>query len=201
MNEYYLLSCKSGNGPVSSAFAPKGTHLAQDLIKELDGQDSLPFKMKLAKLDVGENGLVRSDQLDGVQETWRDYQPNSLAWPLFSERLKTVIVDNLSGAEGVDWIAAKVAGPVEERLYYIPRFNRALDVLDHQRTLFVEGTDHVIRPVFSHSKVKDYHMFPKPLSHDLWRITSGLYVSQILKSAMQKAKLTGLDFEKTRLAE
>jgi hypothetical protein len=196
MEKYYLLSWKDGKEPLASAFAPKGTKADHELIKELKGRDSLPFELSLVKLDVGKNGLIESNDLTGLKEIWLDYQPNSLAWPLMSERLKSLIETNLKGNEQVDWITCNVKNGNEERPYFILRFNKILDVLDMQKTMFVQGTDHIIRPVFAASKISSYNIFSKPSSHDLWKITSGLYVSEALKKAIQKEKITGVDFEK-----
>lgn len=200
MDNYFLLSGKSDNGPIASAFAPKRTKLAQDLISELEGINSLPFELTLTKLLVGKDRLIESDDLTDLKGIWRDYQLNSLAWPLFSVKLRAVIESNLTGKEAIDWISAKVNGNGEQKTYFIPRFTQILDVLDMQRTTFVQGTNHVIRPVFSLLKVSEYNVFHMPDSNDYWKITSGLYVSEQLKKAMQAAKLTGLDFEKTSVA-
>lgn len=199
MNNYYLLSGKN-NPKVASAFAPEGTKLAHELITELDDANELPFKLNLVKLTVGKNGLIESNDLSDLKEIWLDYQPNSLAWPLISEKLKGVIENNLTGNEGIDWISAIVKAPNEQRTYYIPRFSKMLDVLDTQKTMFVQGTYRIIRPVFSLSKVGKYSVFHQPSAHSLWKITSGLYVNETLKKAIQKEKLTGLDFEKTSVA-
>lgn len=196
MEKYFFLSWKNGKKPLASAFAPKGSKLAQDLISELNGINKLPFELSLVRLDVGENGLIESNDLSDLKEIWLDYQPNSLAWPLMSERLKSIIEVNLTGNEQIDWIECKVKNGSEERTYYILRFNKMLDVLDMQKTMFVQGTDHIIRPVFASLKINSYNVFSKPSSHDLWKITSGLYVSETLKKTIQKAKLTGMDFEK-----
>jgi hypothetical protein len=199
MSNYFFLSGK--NPPkVASAFAPEGTKLSQDLIPELDGINNLPFDLGLVKLSIGKNGLIESNDLGDLTEIWLDYQPNSLAWPLMSERLKTTIESQLTGNESIDWITAIIKGNGEQKIYYVPRFNKMLDVLDMQKTMFVQGTDHIIRPVFSISKIGLYSMFSKPSSHNLWRITSGLYVSEAIKKAIQKQKLTGLDFEKTSIS-
>lgn len=96
MNNYYLLSGKN-NPKVASAFAPEGTKLAHELITELDDANELPFKLNLVKLTVGKNGLIKSNDLSDLKEIWLDYQPNSLAWPLMSEKLKGVIENNLTG--------------------------------------------------------------------------------------------------------
>lgn len=199
MSNYYLLSGK--NSPkVASAFAPEGTKLAHELIPELGNVNELPFELNLIKLTAGKNGLIESNELSDLKEIWLDYQPNSLAWPLMSEKLKSVIENYLTGNEGIDWISAIVKAPNEQRTYYIPRFSKMLDVLDTQKTMFVQGTDRIIRPVFSLSKIGGYSIFHQPSAHSLWKITSGLYVSEALKKAIQKEKLTGLDFEKTSVA-
>jgi hypothetical protein len=180
---------------LASAFAPKGSKADHDLIKILNGKDKLPFELNLVKLEVGKKGLIESNDLSDLKEIWLDYQPNSLAWPLMSKVLKSIIETNLTGIEQIDWIECKVKNGCEERSYFIPRFNKMLDVLDMQKTIFVQGTDHIIRPVFAGSKISAYSIFSKPSSNDLWKITSGLYVSNLLKKAIQKAKMTGMDFE------
>jgi hypothetical protein len=200
MEKYFLLSWKNGKEPLASAFAPKGSKLAQDLISELNGINKLPFELSLVKLDVGKNALIESNDLSDLKEIWLDYQPNSLAWPLMSERLKSVIEANLTGNEQIDWIECKVKNGSEERTYFILRFNKMLDVLDMQKTMFVQGTDHIIKPVFASSKISAYGIFSKPSLYDLWKITSGLYVSDVLKKAIQKEKLTRVDFEKTTVS-
>jgi hypothetical protein len=200
MEKYFLLSWKNGKEPLASAFAPKGSKLAQDLISELNGINKLPFELSLVKLDVGKNALIESNDLSDLKEIWLDYQPNSLAWPLMSERLKSVIEANLTGNEQIDWIECKVKNGSEERTYFILRFNKMLDVLDMQKTMFVQGTDHIIKPVFASSKISAYGIFSKPSLYYLWKITSGLYVSDVLKKAIQKEKLTGVDFEKTTVS-
>ena len=198
MSSYYLLSGKNSQ-KVASAFAPKGIKLAHELIQELNNINELSFSFDLVKLTVGKNGLSESNNLSGLQEIWLDYQPNSLAFPLMSEKLKLVIETNLTGNEQIDWITCKVKGENEERPYFILRFNKMLDVLNMQKTMFIQGTDHIIRPFFDISKVSAYNIFSKPSSYDLWKITSGLYVSETLKKAIQKYKLTGLVFEKTSI--
>jgi hypothetical protein len=200
MEKYFLLSWKEGKDPLASAFAPKGSKADHELIQILTSKDKLPFELSLVKLNVGKNGLIESNDLSDLKEIWLDYQPNSLAWPLMSEKMKSVINSNLTGNEQIDWIECKVKNGNEEQAYFILRFNKMLDVLDKQKTMFVQGTDHIIKPVFSLSKIKDYNIFPKPSSHDLWKITPGIYISDLLRKAIIKAKLTGIEFSKTSVA-
>ncbi len=201
MENYFLFSCKNAKGNIASAFTPRGTKLAQDLISDLEGINDLPFDLSLVKLSIDNNGIVESDDLENIKEIWLDYQPNNLFGPLFSEKLKLVIENNLTGKEKLDWISCNVKGNNENKNYFIPRFNKILDVLDLNKTLFVQGTNHIIKPVFSFSKIKDINIFSKPDSYNLWKISSALYVSEKLKNAIQKEKFSGIDFEKTYVTE
>ena len=199
MNNYFLF-CAKDTPKLASAFAPEGTKLAHELISELDNTNELTFEFELIKLSVGKEGLVKSYDLSSLKELWLDYQPNSLAWPMFSSKLKTTITKNLTGKEGINWITAKINGNGEQHIYYIPRFEKMLDVLDIQKTMYVKGTDRIIKPHFSLAKVNAYSIFHQPTAHGLWKITSGLYVSEALKRAIQKEKLTGVDFERTTVS-
>ncbi|GAB2775454.1 imm11 family protein [Salinimicrobium soli] len=195
---FYFLTTK--NYPeVASAFAPDNTKLSHQLIPELDEADKLPFELNLVKISVGTNGLIKSD-LSGLNTIWLDLQPNSLAWYLVSEKLRDLINRNLKGNEHLKWISAVINNGTEKRIYYIPRFEKKLDVLDEKRTMYVKGTDHIINPCFSLKKIRNYAIFHKPDSLDFWRIPSGLYIDKTVKEDILKNKLTGVEFEQVRTA-
>ena len=195
MNNYYLLS---GELKRKTAFAYSAceTPVSYELIPHLKKEDELPFDLVLRRVELINGEVKVSDDMSGVECLWTDYQPNEFAWPLFSENLKNIIIDNLTGNEDIIWIKAIIKLGDERRLYFIPRFRRKLDVIDEQKTLFVKGTDHIIRPVFSLEKVIKYNMFHKPQL--LWEVTSGIYVSEKMKEAIQKEKMS-VSFEKTRV--
>ena len=117
MNNYYLLGSKEER-QVASAFAPKGTKPDYELIPDLNGVNVMPFELTLVKLSVDKNGLMKSDDLNGLNEIWLDYLPNSLAWPLFSEKFKDLVDKSLTGKESIDWIIAKVNGKGEKKILY-----------------------------------------------------------------------------------
>ncbi|MDE3184496.1 MAG: hypothetical protein KGM16_13845 [Bacteroidota bacterium] len=196
MSNYYLLGWKH-RSELASAIYDLENQLAQELIPQLEGKYTLPHHFQLKMVKETEGGLVTDNILTTMHETWMDYQPNSLSFPLMSERLKSVIESHLTGNENVDWISCKVKMGNEERPYFILRFNKILDVLNTQKTTFVPGTDQIIKPVFAESKVSAYNIFTKPSSHGLWKITPNLYVSEVLKKAIKKQDLTGIDFERT----
>ena len=198
-DNYYFLTNKD-YPEVASAFAPDDTKLAHELIPELVDADNLPFELRLIKLSVGKNGLIKSNDLSGLDKTWLDLQPNSLAWHMMSEKLMNLIKSNLTGKEHIDWISATINNGDEKRIYYIPRFEKKLDVLDEKNTMYVKGTNHIIRPHFSLGKIKDLTIFHKPDSHDFWRIPTGLYINETLRKEIIKEKLFGIGFEKTRVS-
>lgn len=193
MTKFFFLT-GSNSRKIASAFAPDECELAHRLIPQLEGINTLPFKLELIKLSVGVNGLVKSNDLTDLTQIWLDYQPNSFAWPLMSEKMKMVIVQNLTGKENIDWISATIKGNNEQKIYYIPRFNKMLDVLDVEKTMFVPNTNHIIRPCFSLQKTLDYAVFHHPSPIDTWKITS-LYVNEAIKKAILKEKLKGVVFE------
>ncbi len=199
MKNYYLLSWEDRT-ELASAFPLQEAKLNHELIPELDGKNTLPFDFELKRVKESKNGLIIDDNLAAMTETWLDYQPNERGWPLMSEPLKSLIESNLTGKEHIDWITCKVRGGNEERVYFILRFNELLDVLDMQRTSFVQGTDHIIKPVFALSKICQYSIFPKPLAYQLWKIPAGFYVNDTVRKEIRKKKLTGLDFEKVSVS-
>ncbi|WP_343704260.1 DUF1629 domain-containing protein [Chitinophaga sp.] len=199
MKNYYLLSW-GHKRDLASANALQALKSDHELIAQLGDEKSLPFDFELRRVIETGNGLVVNNDLARLSQTWLDYQPNNLAWPLMSERLRSVIESNLTGKEMVDWITCKVKGVDGERLYFILRFKERLDVLDVEKTTFVHGTDHVIKPVFKGSKVARFGIFHKPLSHELWKITPGLYISETVKEDIWRQKLTGMDFEKVSVS-
>lgn len=196
MTNYYLLSWKHTPELASAIYAIEN-QVAHELIPVLNGKNHLPFKFQLKRIKETKDGIITDGDLSLLKEVWLDYQPNNLAWPLMSESLKYVIESNLTGNEQIDWVECNVENGNEKRPYFILRFNKKLDVLDLQKTTFVEGTDHIIRPVFASSKIRAYSVFSKPSKYDLWKITSGIYVNDALKKAIQKAKLTGMVFSKS----
>lgn len=201
MSNYYLLGSKE-KSEVASAFTAQNNLLDKELISQLEGKSQLPFCFELKKIRQGINGLVIDDDLSNLSEVWLDYQPNNLAWPLMSEALKSVIDKNLTGEEHVDWISCDIMYQQEKKTYYILRFNKLLDVLDLNKSLFVKGTDSIIRPVLALNKVNNFSVFMVSTAGygNLWKITPGVYINEILKKAIQKHKLTGMQFDKVSVS-
>ncbi len=154
----------------------------------------LPFDFTLKALIVERGGIRYSNDFSLVKKVWADYQPNSLAWPLFSEKLRSLVEENLTGKEAVKWIPCNVCCSDECREYYIPLFTKELDVLDEEKC-FYSGNGCLVKPAFSSLKIKDYGIFPKPAKNNLWRITSAVYVSEKMRNEVKKAKMPEICFE------
>lgn len=184
LHDYYLLAIRNFKKVASASVDnPK---LSFELIRDLEGKNEFPSEFKLVKITVGRNGILKTDDLTDLEHVWLDYQPNSLAWPLMSERFKNLICDHLTEKEQINWIKAQVTGGGETRTYYIPRFEIMHDVLDVDQTLYVPGTDHVIRPGFSLAKIRELTIFNKPSFSDSWKITFAMYINETLKKAIVK---------------
>ena len=196
MNYYLLIQKVNDVGPTAIAYPPKEFSISHELIAKLEDRNELPFDLTFKRVEQSESGLKVSEQV-GDLEVWTDYLPNSFVWPFMSDKIRSIIDINLTGEEGISWITAKVKGSHEEKSYNIPRFARKLDVLDFDRTVFAEGTDHIVIPYFSSQKVKPFSLFHTP--DNFCRITSDLYVNESVKEAILKDKITGVAFERISL--
>jgi hypothetical protein len=199
MSKVYHLTRKH-KPKIAMAIALKRTQVDHyDLIKSFDGKSTVRFAFELHKMSETRTGVTESKDLSGLSEIWLDYQACDWNLPMMSEKLKDLVDEHLTGDEGVDWLKCKVHGGDETRTYYVLRFAKKLRVLDREKTRYVPGTNHVILPAFSLSKVSKYAIFHSELSHNFWKITGSLYIGEALKKAMQRSKITGVAFEKARV--
>ncbi len=170
--KYYYLSWID-NRDVKAARAPEGT-LNFELADIMKCNEELPFVLDL------------EDDAELL-----DYQPNTIAWPLMSEKLKNVISENLTGKEGLSWISAQIKHKGAMFKYFIPRFAYKLDILFDSKSIFA-GKDFVVKAHLSLTKVRDYSFFPLP---DL-PFTSRNVVCEELKKKIESHGLSGINFEK-----
>lgn len=194
MKKCFFLSIAENN-QTTVAYTRDEPPISYELISKLEGKAKLPFPLILKKVHSTKKGLVIENDLSQVKYLWLDYQPNCLAWPIFSERMKIVIDQNITGSENIDWIEVEIFTDEESRSYYILRFNKELDVLDLDRTTFVPNTNLVLKGVFAAKKIEKFSIFYLPKPNDLWKITSGIYINQKLKDALEQKQLIGLSFE------
>ena len=81
---YYWLSIN--NDKVSTvAYAPEGTPVSHNLIEMMENREDVPFSLELREVFIASKLIVGE-----VSDVFYDYQPNSLAWPIMSERMKSI---------------------------------------------------------------------------------------------------------------
>jgi hypothetical protein len=153
--------------------------------------------LELESVSITDKGLKRRGYLeDNCLPV--DYQPNSLAWPMMSIRMKKIIDKLLIGNEGLKWIEAEVKGGEMVYSYFIPVFSKKLETLDSEKTSFVPNTNLIIKQVFDYNKICYYEIFH---GHSLfWQITRQIYVSERIKNELLKNFISGITFESVKVS-
>jgi len=189
--EYFILAerVKRGTAMACSVGEIPPVHL---FVKELKDQFEFPFELAFKKSTIVKGRWQPNDDISDLKIFWTDFILNDRALPFMSEKMKEIIDLSLTGNEGIVWMQIGVNLGNERRIYYLPRFEKKLDVLDQQKTTFSES-GLIIKPVFARDKVANLSMFHKPGIN--WEMPSGLYVNETIKKAIQKAKLIGVGFE------
>lgn len=188
---YYWISIN--NRKVSSiAYAPEGTPVAHELIHDVVGKSMLPFPLELHS--ATDKDYLR---IGGVSDLFFDFQPNSLAWPIMSERMKTIIESHLSGGECIEWKSVQIHGDKITRNYYIPCFMSYLDTLDVNQTVYAPISRVIIKPCFCRSKLENLAMFH---GHNVfWQISTQIYVSEAIKKDLVKAGINEISYSKINI--
>lgn len=202
MNKYYDLCCKI---PPKTAWLWTETEerpLLYDLSADIVKKKSFPFKLFLKKLIYKRSGPIKTRDLSYIRHLWMDYPPGNYSYCYMSQKMVDVISDHLTGNEKVEFLPIQVVGPDEERTYYIPMFTEKLDVLNEEKTQYniteYEGKIYktIMIPCLSREKISQYNIFCDPRDN-FWQIPPSIYVTEDLKKALRKAKLTGIAFEDT----
>lgn len=195
--KYYSMSWHKGGNSTPSAFYNEQGILSFELIPQLEIKNSFPKEFTLKKVTETSKGIDVSEDLNGEEEIWLDYLPNNLAFPLISERLKEIIADEISEKESINWIEAIVNYKEISKKYFVPLFTKALDVLDKEKTKYIPGTDHIMKPFFSAEKLMKYKLFHKPSSEEyLFKVTPDIYVSEDIEKIISRENMSGILLEK-----
>lgn len=199
MKNIYLIIGKNLGKHSSSAYAPSQTPPSHkiDISKFKNG--NVDFELRLVSQSIGKNGLGISDDLSKINVLWSDYLPNSLAWPLMSEKLKLIIDENTVDNDKIEWLKIKIIGNKEKKDYYILKFKEFNDVLDVKNTIYAEKSLDVLEPSFSKQKVQDLNILTIPSNFEYNKITTLLFVGDKIKKAIKNKEITGIAFEKYRI--
>ncbi len=190
MKYYWLNYYDNDQAPV--AFAPEGSPLGHDLIRDLNNVEVFPYPLRLYEVN-GVNRLVIGELTDNTV----DYLPNSFAFPLMSEKMRSVIETHLYGTECVRWILAPVYGKSVLFNYYIPMFSQKMDTLNHEKTILAPYSGIVLHPCFDSEKIKHYAMFHG--ESIFWQITLKIYVNETIRKALKQAHITSIQLNPVKV--
>lgn len=172
---YYFMSCAEQRS-AACAIPPEGKAFPHVFAEEIQRTGRLPHKLMLKRVVYRDGKRYLYDDFDKLKTIWNDCLLNSTGLFLCSMELRNVINDNLTGAEGVKWMACTITSKTEERDYYFPFFTKPLDVLDSDGLFLDEA------------KAAQYAMFTISRRFN-WQVPFSMYVSKELKRAIFKAGL------------
>lgn len=109
---------------------------------------------------------------------------------LVNEELKILMESYITPESNIEFLPIKaISKEYGNKTYYIIHFKKIHDVIDKTNTIYVTGTDSIIKLRLDYKKVKDLHIFNSQPA------ISDIIVSESLYKAIKKNKLTlGLDF-------
>lgn len=191
--EYFRMYLKNKATVTKALTKDLGTINNDEILSKYLNKDQLLFEFSLAKSFLKDDKLHLNKNLSSIKKIWYDYQYNDKGWPLFSEKLKLIIESHLTGQEGIEWLKAKVNSSKEQRIYFIPKFTKKIDLLDMSKTTFVPGTDFVRKPYFLKSKIQPYSLFCR-ITYT-WPISYLLYISEEIKELIIEAGMTEILFK------
>jgi hypothetical protein len=142
-----------------------------------------------------------SSKLDEVIDTGRevilklqsgrpvDYLPNTLIWHLCSARMKDLLDKCRQQEDDYRWVSVTVMYQGQRLPYFALWFPNVPDVLDHEKTLLIDGQDYVRIPVFLATAVEKRSLVIFQKSDH-----PRLYLSEVVKRMLINADFTGMVF-------
>lgn len=109
---------------------------------------------------------------------------------MVNQALKDLLQSYVTSANDIEFLPVKaISKEYGNQIYYIMHFKKIFDVIDPQNTLYVEGTDTILKLRLDYNKVKSLNIFnSQPVINDI-------IVSDEVRKSIQKNKLDfGLEF-------
>ena len=190
MNYYWISINKDKVSTV--AYAPEGTPVPHNLIDVMENREDVPFPLVLREVFIASKLIVGE-----VSDVFYDYQPNSLAWPIMSERMKSIIASHLTGSEYIEWKSIIINGKGISKKYYIPMFTRKLDTLNISESVYVPVSGIVLKPCFDKEKTKNLSVIHSP--NLFWQISTQIYVNEEIKRDLINSGIKELCFSRVKV--
>lgn len=158
-------------------------------------QNKAKFILKNTELQGGE--VIYNDDFSVYDDVWSDILPTNITSLLFSEKLKTIITDYLTGHEMLTWLPVKVVLKNEKRQYYFMSFERKLNVLNKEKSIFLESDkDCIVMSFFSSEKLKKYSLFCEPREN--YFLPTNVYFTDKLMKVIKGLKIPDIGFEENK---
>lgn len=126
MIKCYSLSAKE----MSSGYAklPDDVEFPLDrkIIDKISVTGEMPYEFTLKRVSFSKGDCLLTDDVEKEKYIWTDCQMGDFL--LFSQKLKDIISNHLTGNERFKWVSCKVHYREEVRIYYTPVFTEKVDV-------------------------------------------------------------------------
>lgn len=204
MIKCYSLSAKE----MSSGYAklPDDVEFPLDrkIIDKISVTGEMPYEFTLKRVSFSKGDCLLTDDVEKEKYIWTDCQMGDFL--LFSQKLKDIISNHLTGNERFKWVSCKVHYREEVRIYYTPVFTEKVDVWNMEYTVFSEWTDSenfdVLKPVFSQRKIESLGLFCGGYSRfSFWKKPIIVYIKEDTKKEIVKAKLLGVELSQSPVDE
>jgi hypothetical protein len=162
-------------------------------------------KLKFDRYDVNKGQELKEKQIycnetEG-KNVYTDYIANNLAWFVVSERLKDMLLEfNIGDTEFIPLLKENT----EKIIGYLANIINTVDAIDLSKSLYKKMTYHREGKEETYNSIIKYALIEKEIGErDLFRLdgyNTSIFISERLKNAMNKAKMTGCDFQKVKVS-
>ena len=159
------------------AISPDGGKTLIDWMEAIESNRRFPFQYRLSP----------KMSLDG-------YIADDLGVPLFSEQVRNIINELMTGEEGIEWYEVPLVQSRNQYRYFAPKFTRTLDILNEDSSLYGVNKSILIKAVLSTEKVKKYSIVPIVGSSEAFFFPTRIAISDTVKRALKKARVSGISF-------
>ena len=159
------------------AISPDGEKTLIDWMEAIESNRRFPFQYRLSP-----------------QMSLDDYIADDLGVPLFSEQVRNIINELMTGEEGIEWYEVPVVQSRNQYRYFAPKFTITLDILNEDSSLYGVNKSILIKAVLSTEKVKKYSIVPIVGSSEAFFFPTRIAISDTVKRALKKARVSGISF-------
>ena len=204
MIKCYSLSVKEMSSGYAKLPDDVGFPLDRNIIEKISVTGEMPYEFTLKRVSFSKGDCLLTDDVEKEKYIWTDCQMGDFL--LFSQKLKDIISNHLTGNERFKWVSCKVHYREEVRIYYTPVFTEKIDVWNMEYTVFSEWTDSenfdVLKPVFSQRKIESLGLFCGRYScYSFWKMPGIVYIKEDTKKEIVKAKLLGVELSQAPVDE